>query len=1230
MKLQLLRLAGNPTMRVRLNFFVLSFAFMLAFAFSRAQTIRLRNETLTAIPNIQSFADARDPYAHSEYGRSYVLLQFAMLPSPEERNRIEAAGIQLHEYIPKNAYVASVHNGFPWHDLGEFDIRFVSEINPLWKIHPQLTGLPLPAWAMHGGYIRLDLLVFSGCPVDETAGILRSKCYSVISTHADFGQVIVDLELSDPQEAMSLFKVLAEFPFIANVAAVDPPPVSTNNTGRTLHRSSAINTGFSTGRHYDGTGVRVALGDNGLIGPHIDYKGRYDNSYVQFQQDDGTHGDHTAGTIMGAGNFDPLYEGMAKGVDLDVYYFSGAVQNSNGAHVIDSVMVTSNSWSNGSDGCNGGYSTTAVGADKSIRQNPGLAHVFSAGNEGGDNCGYGAGSGWGNIAGGQNNSKNTFCIGSVSQNDNLSGFSSRGPAYDGRIKPDVVGKGANVTSTYPNNTYGLSSGTSMSCPGVAGTMAQLCQAFRQWNGGANPHSALLKACMMNTADDLGNAGPDFKHGYGRINALRAVKTIENAEWMTDSLSQGDSSTFNFTIPAGTAELRVMLYWTDWEASTLAAMALVNDLDIAVTAPGPTVVKPWVLNHSPNATALNSLPNRTTDTLNNTEQVTIANPTAGSYQIKVKGTSVPQGPQTFFVVYEIRDSSVEMTFPVGGEGFTPGEALKLRWDAQGNWSNFKLEYSPDSGANWSTITNTASSSLRQYDWTTPGTVSGNYLVRVSRGNYSDLSDSTFSVIGFPSNLQIKRSCPAYAVLKWTKLSSATAYEAFLLGTKYMEATGITSDDTIVVTGLNSTDEFWFSVRTFGANNAKGRRMDAVSKSPGVFNCQEPNDVALDAVLSPGPGLNTSCTHPSAFHVKVRLENFSPNAITGVPVFYQYDGGAFVSDTFTGTLGGYSTATHTFLSDSILSIPSGNHSIRTWIAFAADVHQSNDSLEEKIEVIPGVVTALPYSDDLELFPLCNTTDDCGIEDCIVPTGWINVDNGILDDIDWRTNMGSTPSAGTGPDQDYNPGTTTGRYVYLEATNCFDKRADLMMQCLDLSSAVSPSMSFNYQMNGATMGELHVDLLSKGEWIEDVVPAKSGNFSTIWWPVNADLSPWAGEVVAIRFRGITGPDYASDMALDNFKFLENAVGMEKLYGSGGMVVYPNPSKGNFVIAIGESGISGQVRIRLSDSFGKLILEKEETISGNKLFETAWDASECAGGVYILHVENGNRRWKEIVMIR
>ena len=58
---------------------------------------------------------------------------------------------------------------------------------------------------------------------------------------------------------------------------------------------------------------------------------------------------------------------------------------------------------------------------------------------------------------------------------NYASFSSIGPSSDGRIKPDVMAKGASAAVIDQNNNVTTASGTSFSSPIMAGAVASLWQ-----------------------------------------------------------------------------------------------------------------------------------------------------------------------------------------------------------------------------------------------------------------------------------------------------------------------------------------------------------------------------------------------------------------------------------------------------------------------------------------------------------------------------------------------------------------------------------------------------------------------------------------------------------------------------------------------------------------------------------------------------------------------------------
>jgi hypothetical protein len=252
--------------------------------------------------------------------------------------------------------------------------------------------------------------------------------------------------------------------------------------------------------------------------------------------------------------------------------------------------------------------------------------------------------------------KNVLAVGAVTTSTvppSLASFSSRGPAKDGRVKPDVVARGRSLLSTLPGSTYGVSSGTSMSSPVVTGISALLGEEWQK-TFGARPTVAELRGVILAGADDLGNAGPDYAYGFGLINAKASADLIvgdggTRSQIANITVSQGTQVQRNVTVNA-TQKLRVLVTWPDPSVILLGndsfeSKALVNDLDLQVIGPDGTTYLPYVLDkvHYENPAT------RGVNSVDNTELVEIANAAPGTYRVIVRGTSVAEGPQTAVVV-----------------------------------------------------------------------------------------------------------------------------------------------------------------------------------------------------------------------------------------------------------------------------------------------------------------------------------------------------------------------------------------------------------------------------------------------------------------------------------------------------------------------------------------------------------------------------------------------------
>lgn len=234
------------------------------------------------------------------------------------------------------------------------------------------------------------------------------------------------------------------------------------------------------------------------------------------------------------------------------------------------------------------------------------------------------------------------------------------------------------------------------------------------------------------------------------------------------------------------------------------------------------------------------------------------------------------------------------------------------------------------------------------------------------------------------------------------------------------------------------------------------------------------------------------------------------------------------------------------------------------------------------------ATTFNDDFEAEATCSTATDCGTTVCNLSGSWKNLTNGSEDASDWRIDENGTPSTGTGPSVDYNPGNATGNYAYIEASGgCVSSTAILESGCINLD--VNYNFNLAYHMEGVNMGSLHIDVLNGGTWIEDVITSISGNQGAAWNTLTVDLSPYTGQSIKLRIRGITGSDWESDIAIDDINFVAQTIlntndnYLEQL----GVKLYPNPATNELFIANpNQLKISD---IKIYDLAGRLIINSD-----------------------------------------
>ena len=417
-----------------------------------------------------------------------------------------------------------------------------------------------------------------------------------------------------------------------------------------------------------------------------------------FSDDSPDHGSHVAGTILGYDNPDggsSAYDGMAPGAKLSFGDIDKPEGGNSGHGSTDylnppnnfkemwdplmtgnlsSVKICSHSWgghvqdSNGNNVEQSEYMDENVQIDQYQWEND-KVFTWAAGNEGNS----------AHTLGIQAESKNTVTVAAADRTDKMASFSSVGPTYDGRLKPDVTMAGTGINSVDAksgDSSYTSADGTSMATPGTAGSLGLIQEYFQTgWYPSGtkvsghelNCSAALLKADLINGAEEMtdssatndkynGDDGyPSADQGWGFINVDKSLYFSDDTRdvrvWDNQfGASTGDQFNLTFEVSGTTDPLTVTLVWTDPPAAMGASTALVNDLDLTVIDSNGNTYKGNVFKGTnPGYTPANS---GSYDHLNNVEEVKVVSGhglSTGIYTVRITGYNIPSDPQKFALV-----------------------------------------------------------------------------------------------------------------------------------------------------------------------------------------------------------------------------------------------------------------------------------------------------------------------------------------------------------------------------------------------------------------------------------------------------------------------------------------------------------------------------------------------------------------------------------------------------
>jgi uncharacterized repeat protein (TIGR01451 family) len=517
-------------------------------------------------------------------------------------------------------------------------------------------------------------------PIDVVATIFRGEALDpIIAQIEDMGGTVLDQSQTEWKSKLKLSispSRLTDLAAITGVRWIEEAPrwKLTNDEAADIMGVREV---WDTHGLY-GDGQTIAICDTGLdegstspASLHDDFEDGSGTSRVLVIHDlvlDGGndvnsgHGTHVAGSVLGNGDLsgatpsshtypDTAYAGIAPEANLvfqaiednDTGGLSGIPNDLNDLFsqaATSGATLHTNSWGSSVMGM---YTDSSEEVDEYIWNHPNFTILFAASNDGIDSNANGVVDLY--SLGSPASAKNCITVGASENNKpghgpwggddypvspidgddaaddptGLAAFSSRGPALDGRTKPDIVAPGTFIASTKSqdpsfsgtgwediNAYYMYMGGTSMATPLAAGA-ATIVRQYYTVVKGDTPSAALIKATLVNGATDIypGQYGtgatqeipttrPTNVAGWGRVNLERSIfPTATRVMTYTDvspGLNTAGVDTYNYTIDSS-EPFRVTLAWSDYPGSPAADGGLVNDLDLRVSGPDGTTYYP---------------------------------------------------------------------------------------------------------------------------------------------------------------------------------------------------------------------------------------------------------------------------------------------------------------------------------------------------------------------------------------------------------------------------------------------------------------------------------------------------------------------------------------------------------------------------------------------------------------------------------------------------------------
>tara|TARA_B100000676_G_scaffold295303_1_gene334348 strand:- start:195 stop:4955 length:4761 start_codon:yes stop_codon:yes gene_type:complete len=599
----------------------------------------------------------------SEYndGRLFIV-QSHSSDLQELEDSLDLLGISIIDHIPDDSVLISIE---PWRTGDQIDniqelnhVRWVGQFPAMWKISNSL----YPLMNLEGALIDLDITPSPSNSPEDLSKLERELFEKTGELHL---QSHCDKYLCKVKSAKSL--LISSLATDSRVLRIEMGPVLT------IHNSNAsIISGVDYARSLSeldlrGEGEVIGISDTGLDVDHGDFGNRLRNPIYNLFGPDSSgadsnsgHGTHVTATLLGDGTGDSNSTGIVPESTFHFYQLEvdssgilarwGSLYDMFEHSFLNDANIHTNSW--GSESLVGEYTSDSRSIDLFTNDYPEMLVIFSSGDM--SNSGVASPS----------TAKNSLTVGASTTGafgsdspGQVYDESSSGPTSDGRIKPELVAPGVMICSARAQEAgliaggdcsdsmhtdgttplYMTLSGSSMAAPVVAGASAMTRQFLREEVGLTSPSSNLIKAILVNGAEDIGELNvPNSEEGWGQLNISNSIFPQSNGINQTLFLDQdrsllpGHSFIYTFEV-SGNNALDATLSWNDREGSSSAdqnSSRLVNDLDLVVTSPSGEQFK------GNDFASGFSQSTGNIDNLNNLERVRIASAESGIWTVKI--------------------------------------------------------------------------------------------------------------------------------------------------------------------------------------------------------------------------------------------------------------------------------------------------------------------------------------------------------------------------------------------------------------------------------------------------------------------------------------------------------------------------------------------------------------------------------------------------------------------